>query len=173
MQGWLPSTPVFGEEQALVSAPSTASFLLKSGCHPRCTQLNKAHHSPSPHLRFPMCRRGRTHLPLPDLQEWEQVGFSPPFSLSQTQSGQGYQGCLAWSCREGRLVADSSPQVLSFFSQHCPGGHGWSSPFLQPSDLYQFLIPRGPGFSICPPPQLRARCLRRPAPASPSHPGPP
>ena len=97
-----------------------------------------------------MCRRGRLHLPLPDLQEWEQVGFSPPFSLFQTQSGQGYQGCLAWSCREGRPVADSSPQALSPFSQHCPGGHGWHSPFLPPSDLYQFLIPRGPASPSAP-----------------------
>ena len=33
IQGRLPSTAVLGEEQAFVSAPSTASFLLKSGCH--------------------------------------------------------------------------------------------------------------------------------------------
>lgn len=151
LQGRLPLTTVLREEQAFVSAPSTTSFLLKSGCHPRRTQLNKASHPPSPHLRFPMCTRGRSHLPLPDLQAWEQVGFPLPFSLSQTQSGEDFQGCLAWSCREGRRVADGSPHVLFSSSQPCPGGRRSCSPFLPPSDLYQFLIPGGPGFSICPP----------------------
>lgn len=64
LQGRLPLTTVLREEQAFVSAPSTTSFLLKSRCCPRRTHLNKASHPPRPHLRFPVCRSGRSHVPL-------------------------------------------------------------------------------------------------------------
>lgn len=81
LQGRLPLTTVLREEQAFVSAPSTTSFLLKSGCCPRRTDLNKASHPPRPHLRFPLCRRGRSHLPLSQTSRNGRRRDSLPHSL--------------------------------------------------------------------------------------------